>query len=168
MWEVKLKLREIFRLFHQHTVQHNIALALRLTIIRSHLFALQHQQQPQQLTQQLSIAQVQKPIIIRCLLSAQHPPTQVLCIAQAQKAIITRCPSCAQQTLTQLHSTALAARRTIILIHSTALYLLLQLLVVSLVQLHLRLPTPMVSIAVPLANTTIPRLTSALTLLIAP
>jgi hypothetical protein len=143
MWEVKLKLREIFRLFHQHTVQHNIALALRLTIIRSHLFALQHQQQPQQLTQQLSIAQVQKPIT-------------------------TRCPSCAQQTLTQLHSTALAARRTIILIHSTALYLLLQLLVVSIVHSHLLLPTPMASIAVPLANTTIPRLTSALTLLIAP
>jgi hypothetical protein len=138
MWEVKLKLREIFRLFHQHTPQHNIALALRLTIIRSHLFALQHQQQPQQLTQQLSIAQVQKPII-------------------------TRCPSCAQQTLTQLHSTALAARRTIILIHSTALYLLLQL-----VHSHLLLPTPTVSIAVPLANTTIPRLISALTLLIVP
>lgn len=197
MWVVKVNLREIYRLFQQHTPQHNIALALRLIIIRSHLFAQQHQQQPQQLTQQLStaqvqkpittrslsyvqqpqqlthrlnIAQAQKPIIIRCLLSAQQqqPPTHLLNTAQAQKLIIIRCLLSAQHPPTQLHSIAQAARRTIILIHSTALYPLLQLLVVSIMPFHLLLPTHTVSIAVPLANTTIPRLTSALTLLIVP
>jgi hypothetical protein len=99
MWVVKMKPREMFRLFRLHTLQPNIAQAQRLTIILSHLSA--QQQLPQRLIHQHSIAQVQKPITIRCPLCAQQQPQQplihLLSIVQAQKPIIIRCLLCAQQ-----------------------------------------------------------------------
>ena len=90
----------MFKLFQQHIPLLNIAQAQRRIIIRGLLCAQQRLlAQPQPLTQLLSIAQAQKPIIIQCHSYAQPP--------------------------TQQHSTAQAADPTIILYHLSALFRLL-------------------------------------------
>ena len=152
MLVVKTILREIFKLLQLHIQLLNIALAQRRTIIRDLLPARQQQQQP--LIHQLSTAQVQKPIIIRGPLYAQHPHTQVQCIAEALIPIIIQCHSYAQRP-TQQHSTAQAADPTITLYHSSALFRLLP---------HLVQPTLPLSIAVLRGLLTTPGHIIALTL----
>ncbi len=126
MLVVKTILREILKLFQLHIPLLNIALAQRRTIIRGHLPAPQQQQQP--LIHQLSTAQAQKHITIRCLLCVQQQPqpqpqqplSHLHSIAQAQKPIIIRGPLFALHPHTQVQCIAKALIPIIIQCHSYA------------------------------------------------